>query len=173
MVLGHGAMKAVAVVMALAVAACLGACGGGGGGGGEGGGGETAEPQPPALQLPDVSSVARIQVSTDDRRSLPMITNPEDVARVLEMFEGLDAGWAETTEPIPPIRYSSSLSATGNAILLVIWIGDDWLAANNMQKKPNVRQPFVGPERAALLDLLGIDPEPAPDAEVSGGVERL
>jgi hypothetical protein len=50
------------------------------------------------------------------------------------------------------------MSASDNTILLVLWIGDDWLGAFDMRGKINVRQPLAPEERDALLRSLGLDP---------------
>jgi len=117
-------------------------------------GGEGVEPI--ALELPQASSVARVQIPTQDRTS-KTIAEPEGIILALEALASLRFSWEETTEPLPTTLHSFSMSAADNTILLVVWIGEDWIAANDMQKKPNFRQSLVEPERGQLLRSLGLE----------------
>lgn len=109
------------------------------------------------LELPDAADVERVQATADGKPG-SSFTNREGVGLVLEVLASLGDGWEPTDQPLPPMRYSASLSAPDNTILLVIWIGDDWLAANDMQGRLNARRAFVDPDRERLLRSLGVGP---------------
>lgn len=147
--MGHRRVGAIgALVAALLVAGCGGAAE------------ETAEaPKPPALSLPDVSSLMRVQTSTNDRESF-VLSSPEEFAALLEVLASLEPGWEPKTEANPPFHYAAGLVGLDKRPIVVFWIGEDWVGANDMQQRPNVWQPLVDPERARLLRSLGVDPVP-------------
>ncbi len=121
----------------------------------------------PTLVLPAPAAVTRVQTSTQDSQSF-VLTSPEEVARLLEVLGSLDDGWEVTTESNPPFVYASSLSGADSRPLVIVWTGEDWLGAYDMQGKVNVRQDFSGPERDLLLESLGVPPVVDTPSETPG-----
>jgi hypothetical protein len=120
-------------------------------------GGDTALESGAALPLPEPAEIARIQSSIEGERDSG-VARTDGYAEVLQFLAGIDSRWERTTESASGYRVSAAMSASDNTILLVQWIGDDWLGAFDMRGKINVRQPLAPEERDALLRSLGRDP---------------
>ncbi len=120
--------------------------------------GEEVEEKATTLRLPEASAVTRVQTS-DNHESLSAITEPEAITKVLEELRGLAAGWQLTVGQNPPFTYATGFSSADKATLLVLWTGEDWLAAYPMEDKLSFRQTLVDPERKRLLRSLGISTE--------------
>lgn len=125
------------VATALLAAAFLAACG---------------EDAPPALRLPDATSVVRIQASHPSAGSRAL-TAPEEIAAVVAALPG-GAEWEATTANPDGEHHAVAFLAADNRIVLVLWIGDGWLMANDMQGGQNARRALSGAEREALLARL-------------------
>jgi hypothetical protein len=110
-----------------------------------------------ALSLPDPAEIARVQSSIEGKSDSGVVKT-DGFGEVLQLLAGIDSRWERTTETASGYRVSASMSASDNTILLVLWIGDDWLGAFDMRGKVNVRQPLAPEERDALLRSLGLDP---------------
>lgn len=147
MVLGDGAMRPLAAPIALValVAAFLNACG---------------EPVVETLlPLPEASSIEKVIPTTRNIYGTE-ISNQKDVAGILEVLDSISPGWELVTDPsmIPTPSIIHSVQMTGGgSVHLVLWIGPDWIGANNMQGGTSVRQGLVDPKRKELLRKLGIE----------------
>jgi len=120
-------------------------------------GGDSTTDTGPRLGLPDATAIARIQASIEGQRDSGVATT-EGFGEVLQLLESLDSGWQPTTETASGYSVSISITSPQKAPLLILWIGDDWVGAFDMQGKVHVRQQLTPEKREALLRSVGVDP---------------
>ena len=148
MVLGDRAMKGIrplGIIAALAALLLANACGEG----------EVTET---LLPLPEAASVERILLSTPTSKS-PPITDPQVISEVLRRLDSLRVDWELVTDPsmIPTesLAHTAQFNGPEHKVLLLLWIGDTWIGANDMQGGTSLRQSLTGRQREELVLRFG------------------
>jgi hypothetical protein len=110
------------------------------------------------LEVPDPASVKLMQATVTGTREGSRSSDRESQAYMLSVVSEVSADWTPSTDLLAPTLYSAGFSTEGNRTLLVVWIGEDWAAANDMQGRPNLYGRLVDPQREKLLRALGVGP---------------
>ena len=113
------------------------------------------------VPLPDPRTVDRVTVAPPDSQEA-VVDDPARVERLLTFLAARNHGWHATWHTFPSPQYSIGFKR-GADLVLIVWVGPDWLGVREMGTKtaPDDRiRDLPANDRAELLAILGVPADP-------------
>ena len=116
---------------------------------------------PHPVVLPARDQIAQLRVSyRGGTHSVEVVrsTKAEDIARALSALANLNSDWRRPWDTPPTPEYMASFHAPAGSVLVVAWIGSNWLGATTLAEMPKATRlrPLTLEQHDSLLRALGV-----------------
>jgi hypothetical protein len=121
-------------------------------------GGCTLSSRAKPLTVPAAAQVTRITIREGSSTSQRTISEPNQIADVIDFFAKHNDGWYTRMDTFPTGRYAVTVYANDRA-LMVVWLGPDWIGGRdgNQGASDNRLRALSTDEKRRLETLLLID----------------